>query len=154
MAKEPGVILRTIRSTYKSTVSNTVDAKEKKRFPILIIAGTAVTTALFMVIVASFMQISQIQAEIKQTENAIRELREEERKLSMELEGRYSSKIESIAADMGLTGAYRQPHYLGDDQKLTTEEIVDDDTKEKDEKVNSLMSAFSRSFKKLLEFID
>ena len=127
MEKEPGFIMRTIQSTYRSTLNNTVVSKEKKRFPILIIAGTAVTTALFMVIVASFMQISQIQAEIKQMEAEIRLLKDDERKLGMELEGRYSSKIESIAADMGLTGKKYQPHYLGDDEKLTTEEIVDEE---------------------------
>ena len=151
--KEPGIILRTIRSTYSSTVKNTVVAKEKKRFPVLVIAGTIVTTALFMVIVASFMQISQIQAEMKQIEASIRDLKDEERKLGMELEGRYSSNIISDAADMGLTGKYYQPHYLSN-EKLSTEEIVEADTKENEKTVNSLMSAFSRSFKKFLEFID
>lgn len=154
MAKEPGFILKTIRSTYFSSVSNTVDSTEKKRFPILAIAGTAVTTALFLVIVASFMQISQIQADMKQMEASIRTLKDEERKLSMELEGRYSSKIESIAADMGLSGKYYQPHYLGDGEENKTEEIVEEESKETEEKVNSLLSAFSRSFKKILEFID
>ena len=100
------------------------------------------------------MQISQIQTEMKQMESTVRQLKDEERKLGMELEGRYSSKIESLAADMGLTGAYRQPTYLGDNEKLSTEEIVEEETKEQEKKVNSLMSAFSRSFKKFLEFID
>ena len=135
-------------------MKNTVAAKEKKRFPVIILAGAVVTTMLFMVIVASFMQISQIQTEMKQMESTIRTLKEDERKLGMELEGRYSSKIESLAADMGLTGAHRQPTYLGDGEKPTTEEIVEEETKEQEKKINSLMSAFSRSFKKFLEFID
>ena len=54
---------------------------------------------------------------------------------------------------MGLTGKYYQPHYLSD-ATPTTEEIVEEETKEQEEKVNSLLSAFSRSFKKILEFID
>ena len=100
------------------------------------------------------MQISQIQAEMKQMEATIRELKDDERKLGMELEGRYSSNIISDAADMGLTGAKREPHYLGGNEKPATEEIVEEETKEQEEKVNSLMSAFSRNFKKFLEFID
>lgn len=152
--KKPGFILRTIRSTYFGSVNNTVDATEKKRFPLLIIAGTAITTVLFMVIVSSFMQISQIQADMKKMEADIRSLKAEERKLSMELEGRYSSKIESIAADMGLSGKYYQPNYLTDGNSGATEEIVEEETKEQENKINSLMSAVSRSFKKFLEFID
>ncbi|MBQ9746711.1 MAG: hypothetical protein IJW21_07805 [Clostridia bacterium] len=151
---KPGFILRTIRSTYFGSVNNTVDATEKKRFPLLVIAGTALTTVLFMVIVSSFMQISQIQADMKKMEADIRSLKADERKLSMELEGRYSSKIESIAADMGLSGKYYQPNYLSDGEASATEEIVEEENKEQETKVNSLMSAFSRSFKKFLEFID
>jgi hypothetical protein len=135
-------------------MKNTVAATEKKRFPVLIVAGSVVTTMLFMVIVASFMQISQIQPEMKQMEATIRQLKDDERKLGMELEGRYSSNIESLAADMGLTGDKRRPTYLGDDEKLPTEEIVEEENKEQKKKVNSLMSAFSQSFKKFLEFID
>jgi hypothetical protein len=152
--REPSALVKTLRSAYSSTLKNTVEAKDKKRFPVLIVAGSVATTMLFMVIVASFMQISQIQTEMKQMEATIRALKEDERKLGMELEGRYSSKIESLAADMGLTGAYRQPTYLGDEESLPTEEVVEEETKEQKEKVNSLMSAFSQSFKKFLEFID
>jgi cell division protein FtsL len=69
-------------------MKNTVESKEKKRFPVLIVAGSIVTTMLFMVIVASFMQISQIQGDMKKMEADIRAMREKERQLSMELEGR------------------------------------------------------------------
>lgn len=143
-----------LKGLYKTSAANTENSTEKKRFPFFAVGTIALATVMFMVIVSSFMQISQIQAEMKEMEATIRELKAEERKLSMELEGKYSSKIESVAADMGLSGTYHKTYYLESDEAGNTEESVASDEAESTSTVNSLMSAFSRSFKKFLEFID
>ena len=152
--KKPNFFAEMIKGFVVSSASNTEKAAEKKRFPLLAIGTTAIATVLFFVIVASFMQISQIQAEMKVMESNIRQLRAEERKLSMELEGRYSSKIESVAADMGLSGKYHPTYYLESDNDGQTEEIVETEAKEEPVKNNSLLNAISRSFSKFIEFID
>ena len=143
-----------LKGLYRTSVANTESASEKKRFPFLAVGTIALATVMFMVIISSFMQISQIQADMKDMEATIRELRAEERKLSMELEGKYSSKIESVASDMGLSGTYHKTYYLESETDGNTEESVASDEAENTSTVNSLMSAFSKSFKKFLEFID
>lgn len=152
--RKPNFFVDMIKGFVISSASNTEKATEKKRFPLLAIGTTAIATVLFLVIVASFMQISQIQAEMKIMESNIRELRAEERKLSMELEGRYSSKIESVAADMGLSGKYHPTYYIESKNDGETEEIVENEAKEETTKNNSLLNAISRSFSKFIEFID
>ena len=55
---------------------------------------------------------------------------------------------------MGLSGTYHKTFYLESENAGNTEETVANDEAENASTVNSLMSAFSKSFKKFLEFID
>ncbi|MBO5023793.1 MAG: hypothetical protein J6D11_05750 [Clostridia bacterium] len=143
---------RTLADASLGTEYKTVSAEEKQRFPVTIIIAAIITTALFMFVIFSFMQISQIQTDIAEMESTIRSLEKEERKLSMELEGKYSSKIESLAADMGLSGESHVTYYLEDESSSEVLEAVDP---EKDsEKTNTLMNAVSKSFKKFIEFME
>lgn len=153
--KKQSLLSKTIESLRASSRSNTETSTEKKRFPLLAISATVAATAMSMVIVASFMQISQIQAEMKNMQAQIRELDATERKLSMELEGRYSSKIESIASDMGLSGKYHPTYYLnGSAEENSAPETSEEENGNKKKSENSLLNAISHSFKKFLEFLE
>ncbi len=143
---------RSVRDASVGTQYKTVRSKEKQRFPIFMIVTAAVFTMLFMFIIFSFMQISQIQADIADMKSTIRSLEKEERKLSMELEGKYSSKIETLAADMGLSGENRTTYYLDDEKHIEVTEVIDPEDTEDDS--NTLMSAVSRSFRKFIEFME
>ena len=153
--KKQNLLSKTIESLLASSRSNTEASTEKKRFPLLAISATVAATAMSMVIVASFMQISQIQADMKNMQAQIRELNATERELSMELEGRYSSKIESIASDMGLSGKYHPTYYLdGTGEENTAPETSEEEDESKKKSENSLLNAISHSFKKFLEFLE
>ena len=143
---------RSVRNASIGTQYKTVRAKEKQRFPISVVIGAVITTVLFMFIIFSFMQISQIQADIADMKSTMRALEKEERKLSMELEGKYSSKIETLAADIGLSGESRVTYYLYDDKSIEVTEVIDPEDEE--ESSNTLMSAVSRSFRKFIEFME
>ncbi|MGN1096166.1 MAG: hypothetical protein ACI4QR_07225 [Eubacteriales bacterium] len=151
--KKRSGILGTMYSASMNTKYKTVRSAEKRKFPLLIIACAVITTLLFMFIVFSFMQITQIKADIADMNAAVRTLQKEERKITMELEGKYSSKIESIASDMGLSGGDANTIYLENDKSLEITEII---TPEKplDSTMNSLMSAVGKSLRKFIEFID
>ncbi|MBE6654347.1 MAG: DUF948 domain-containing protein [Ruminococcaceae bacterium] len=143
---------KTLADASLGTEYKTVAAEGKQRFPVMMIIAAVVTTALFMLIIFSFMQISQIRSDMAKMEATIRSLEKEERKLSMELEGRYSSKIESLAADMGLSGESRVTYYLDDGSSAEIMEAVD--PAEEGKNSNTLMSAVSKSFRKFIEFME
>ncbi len=143
---------KTLADASLGTEYKTVSAEEKQRFPVIMIIAALITTALFMLIIFSFMQISQIKADMAKMESTIRSLEKEERKLSMELEGRYSSKIESLAADMGLSGESRVTYYLDDESSSEIMEAVDPEGENKSS--NTLMNAVSKSFRKFIEFME
>ena len=150
--KKNGPLFSLIQNLKTSSSNNTEISSEKKKFPLLAIFTSIAATAMFMVIVASFMQMSQMQAEMKALQSEIRSLNSEERELSMELEGRYSSKIESIASDLGLSGKYHTTYYI--DGSEEDSENVEDTGEEKNTSGSSLLNAIGNSLKKFLEFID
>ena len=71
---------KTLADASLGTEYKTVAAEEKQRFPVMMIIAAAVTTALFMLIIFSFMQISQIRSDMAKMESTIRSLEKEERK--------------------------------------------------------------------------
>ena len=150
--KKSGPLFSLINYLRTSSSTNTEVSSEKKKFPILAILTSIAATAMFMVIVASFMQMSQMQAEMKALQSEIRSLNSEQRELSMELEGRYSSKIESIASDLGLSGKYHTTYYIDSSEEIS--ENVESIEEEKKSSESSLLNAIGNSLKKFLEFMD
>lgn len=143
----------TMYNVSTNTEYNTVKAKEKSRFPLSVVICAVIATLLFMYIVFSFMQISQIKSDMADMNSEIHALQREEKKISTELEGKYSSKIESLAYDMGLSGKNSGAIYLDNGALLEVTEIIYPE-KTPGSASNSLMSAVSRSFRKFLEFMD
>ena len=153
--KGDGFVKKTCKTLVDASLGTeykTVTATEKARFPLAAIAVALITTVLFMFVIFSFMQISQIQSDIAKMEDTIHSLQKEERKLSMELEGRYSSKIESLAKDMGLSGESHVTYYLDDGSSPEVMEAVDPEGES--ENTNTLMNAVSKSFRKFIEFME
>ncbi len=154
-AKGSGLIAKTTKAINDASLGTeykTVPSEEKARFPFTLVIGAAVMTVLFMFIIFSFMQISQIKSDIAQMQSTIRSLEKKERTLTMELEGEYSSKIDSVSAEMGLSGESHVTRYLDDDSSPEVAEAVDPE--DEGESTNTLMSAVSRSFKKFIEFME
>lgn len=153
--KSGGFVKKTCKTFVDASLGTeykTVAAAEKTRFPVTAIIIAVITTALFMFVIFSFMQISHIKSEIAKMESTIHSLEKEERKISMELEGRYSSKIESLAKDMGLSGESHVTYYL--DDGLSSEVMEAIDPEKESENTNTLMNAVSKSFKKFIEFME
>lgn len=147
-----GKATKVLKEASLGTEYKTAPSEEKSRFPFTLVIGAAVMTVLFMFIIFSFMQISQIRSDIAQMQSTIRSLEKKERTLTMELEGEYSSKIDSVAAEMGLSGESRVTRYLDDDNSPEVAEAVDPE--DEGESTNTLMSAVSRSFRKFIEFME
>lgn len=145
-------LAKTIRKASVGTKYETTRSEGTRRFPIFLVLGFAVLTAVLLSIIFSFMQISQIQAEIAEMKSTIRTLEKEERKISRELEGEYSSQIESLAEDIGLSGGNRITYYISKDAPTEVHEVIDPD--EGKESSDTLMSAVSRSLKRFIEFLE
>lgn len=145
-------LARSIRKASVGTKYETTRSEGTRRFPIFLVLGFAVLTAILMSIIFSFMQISQIQADIAEMRSTIRSLENEERKISRELEGEYSSQIESLAEDIGLSGGNRVTYYISKDAPTEVREVIDPD--EENGSSNTLMSAVSRSLKRFIEFLE
>lgn len=136
-----------------NTKYNTVKSQEKARFPLMTVLAAITATALFMIIVFSFMQISQVKVDIAEINSAVHTLQKQERKISTELDGKYSSKIEALAADMGLSKTGSGAVYFTNNDKMEVTEVISPE-KDSPSTINTLMSAVSRSFRKFLEFME
>lgn len=136
-----------------NTKYNTVKSQEKARFPFMTVFAAIIATALFMIIVFSFMQISQVKADIAEINSAVHTLQKQERKIVAELDGKYSSKIGSLASDMGLSKTGGGDVYLSNNEKPEMTEMISPE-KDSPSTINTLMSAVSRSFRKFLEFME
>ncbi len=135
-----------------NTKYNTVRSTEKSRFPFTAVLGALIVTVLFMFIVFSFMQISQIKADMAEMNATMRSLRAEEKKLTTELEGKYSAMIDSAVEDMGFSGEGADGIRIGERTRADVTSIIAPE--EEPSTINTLMSALSRSFRKFVEFLE
>ena len=82
---------------------NTVKAKSRTPCPIAFIIGMLIATILFMFIIFSFVQVSELSSEILNMKSEIKDLSAEAKTLEGRLDYKYSkSEIEETASRLGL----------------------------------------------------
>ena len=137
-----GVRYKTVRST------------EKKPLPLLLIVGAVVFTVLFMFIIFTFVQISDLSSEVSKMKSSLNALSSEEQTLKGQLDYKYSQfEIESTSEKLGLTSKKNTTVYFESEESADVSEVIEPENA-LGSRINTLLGAISKNFEKLIEFLN
>ncbi|MBQ9511315.1 MAG: hypothetical protein IJR55_06455 [Clostridia bacterium] len=133
---------------------NTVKSTEKKPLPLLMIVGAVVFTVLFMFIIFTFVQISDLSSEVSKMKNSLNALSSEEQTLKGQLDYKYSQfEIESTSSQLGLSSKKNTTVYFESEESADVSEVIEPENT-LGSKINTLLGAISKNFEKLIDFLN
>lgn len=154
-------------STKKSVISSlsdmcggggdrykTVREKKSSPFPVALIIGMFVATVLFMFIIFSFVQVSELSSEISGMKSDIKALTAEAATLEGQLDYKHTkSQIEATASELGLDSSRKTTVYFEGESSEDISEIVEPEST-LGGAIDSLLSAIAKNFNKFIEFMN
>lgn len=133
---------------------NTVKAKSRTPFPLAFIIGMLIATVLFMFIIFSFVQVSELSSDILNMKSEIKNLSAEAKTLEGRLDYKYSkSEIEETASRLGLDSSRKTTVYFESEGSEDVSEVIEPEST-LGGAIDSLLSAISKNFGKLIEFLN
>ena len=133
---------------------NTVKAKSRAPFPLALIIGMIVATVLFMFIIFSFVQVSELSSEISAMKGDIKDLTAEAKTLEGRLDYKYTkSEIESTASGLGLDSSRKTTVYFESEGSEDVSEVIEPES-QIGGAIDSLLSAIAKNFGKIVEFLN
>lgn len=133
---------------------STVRAKGRTPFPLALIIGMIVATVLFMFIIFSFVQVSELSSEISSMKGDIKSLSAEAKTLEGRLDYKYTkSEIESTASSLGLDSSRRTTVYFEGEASEDVSEVIEPENA-LGGAIDSLLSAIAKNFGKIIEFLN
>lgn len=133
---------------------DTVREKKSSPFPITVIIGMLVMTVLFMFIVFSFVQVSELSSEISKMKSDIKALSAEAATLEGQLGFKHTkSQIESAASDLGLDSSRKTTVYFEGESSEDVSEVVEPEST-LGGAIDTLLSAIAKNFNRFIEFIN
>ncbi len=133
---------------------DTVREKKSSPFPIALIIGMLVMTVLFMFIVFSFVQVSELSSEISEMKSEIKALSAEAATLEGQLDYKHTkSQIESTASELGLDPSRKTTVYFEGESSEDISEIVEPEST-LGGAIDTLLSAIAKNFNRFIEFMN
>ena len=120
----------------------------------MLIVGAVVFTVLFMFIIFTFVQISDLSSEVSKMKNTLNSLSSEEQTLKGQLEYKYSQfEIENTSSQLGLSSRKNTTVYFESEESADVSEVIEQENT-LGSRINTLLGAISKNFEKLIDFLN
>ena len=133
---------------------STVKEKARPTVSVSVIIGALIVTALFMLIIFSLVEVSELSADISDMKGEIKTLAGDAKTLEGQLDYRYNkSKIDSVSEELGLGAGKNTTYYFASEDSSDVSEVIEPES-ELGTTIDSLLSAIGKNFRKVIDFLN